>query len=188
MDKLTAEQSRLLFMIAQYSKPSQSEGEKALWIRQTSLRALMFEGIRKKVFDWDYAPASVMTADGRRFMNISQEGEDDLNDLREMGLITSLKLSTSRRHFITAYCVTEKGLGDIGRLPAADKDAIDGLIKCGACSAKRLAQWRDEKVMFTCERCGKSEESEIMDIEDVSYIAKAYIPKIPILRKHHGGA
>lgn len=175
---LTAEQWRLLYLVSVYSKPSRKEGEKATWLRETPLRTLMYEGVTKGIFDWDYAPASVMTALGRQFMNISQEGEDDINDLREMGLLDALKLSTSRHAFITAYLVSEKGAAQLEQLSGADKKAVDGLIVCPRCKGRMVTEEQDDKILLRCSECREGGESGITDVEDVSYVSKAFIPAV----------
>lgn len=181
----TPEQSRLLYLISLHAKPSRKDEEKALWVRELPLRALMFEGIRNNVFDWDYAPASVMTAEGRVFMNISQEGEDDINDLREAGLLDALKLSTSRHHYITAFCPTVKGLEEVAKVSAEDRSAVDALLRC-RCGGRLGAEERDGKVIIKCASCRTVRESGMMDTEDVSYISKACIPKQPNISLHRG--
>ena len=176
----TTDQSRLLYLISLYSRPSEKDDEKVIWVRETALRALMYEGIVKKVFSWDYAPASILTADGRRFVNISQEGEDDINDLRELGLIDALKLSTSRHYYITAYCVSKKGLSEVVKLSKSDKQVIDDLIKC-KCGGSVKAEEKEGAVVLKCDSCKAEEPSGMMDVEDVSYVSKAYIPNLPIV-------
>lgn len=57
-----------------------------------------FVGIIQDVFDYDYAPSSEVIGTNRLYMNISQEGKDDIDDLREAGLISGLKV----RMYITA--------------------------------------------------------------------------------------
>ncbi len=182
---LTTEQGRLLYLISLYSKPSKDEKQNAIWIREMPLRVMMHEGIERKVFDWDYAPASVMMSDGRRFVNISQEGEDDLNDLRELGLTDALKLSTSRHHFITAYCITDKGLAALQDVPMQDKQAIDWLIRC-QCGGQLKTVEKEDKILLKCGTCTFEKESNILDIEDVSYTSKAYMPRQPNISKHRG--
>lgn len=45
----------------------------------------------------------------RVYLNISQEGRDDIDDLRELGLINGLKISTKGYQSITAFQVSTKG-------------------------------------------------------------------------------
>ncbi|MEM2900602.1 MAG: hypothetical protein QXT63_07400 [Thermoplasmata archaeon] len=182
---LTKAQSRLLYLISLYSKPSKNESENVIWIREMPLRVMMHEGIERKIFDWDYAPASVMLSDGRKFVNISQEGEDDLNDLRELGLINALKLSTSRYYFITAYCVTEKGLEELKKISIEDKQAIDSLVRC-QCGGLLKTVEKEGVIKIKCGNCNYEKESNILDVEDVSYISKPYMPKQPNISKHRG--
>lgn len=176
----TKDQNRLMYLISVYSRPSEKEEEKVVWVREMALRALMYEGIVKKVFSWDYAPASILTAEGRCFMNISQEGEDDINDLRELGLIDALKLSTARHYYITAYCISKKGRTELARISKDDKDVIDELVKC-KCGGVVKAEEKDGQVLLTCDSCNAKQPSGMMEVEDVSYVSKAYIPYLPVV-------
>ena len=44
-------------------------------MRELALRVFIYEGILKRVFDYDYSPISVEILGGRRYLNISQEGK-----------------------------------------------------------------------------------------------------------------
>ena len=44
---------------------------------------MMFEGIVAGVMDMDYAPAPVLVNSKRVYLNISHDGKDDIDDLRE---------------------------------------------------------------------------------------------------------
>jgi hypothetical protein len=68
---------------------------KRRWIRAVSLLVLMYEGTIQGCFDYDYAPSSEVVGGRRVYMNISQEGRDDLDDLREAECIAGLKLSSN---------------------------------------------------------------------------------------------
>jgi hypothetical protein len=73
------------------------------------------------VFDYDYAPVSEQVVsltrvafieikgNRRVYLNISQEGRDDIDDLREVSAINGLKLSSQEYQSITAYQVSDKG-------------------------------------------------------------------------------
>jgi hypothetical protein len=85
-DELQDEHLRLLYLISKYTTQTR-------WVREFPLLVLIFEGIRAGIFTYDYAPAAVTVCGRIVFMNISQEGRDDVDDLREAGLLASLKLS-----------------------------------------------------------------------------------------------
>jgi WD repeat-containing protein 35 len=53
------------------------------WIRKTPLLVLIYHGIVKGVFDYDYAPACEYLGHRSVWLNVSQEGADDIDDLRE---------------------------------------------------------------------------------------------------------
>eukprot|EP01047_Picozoa_sp_COSAG01_P015358 COSAG01_NODE_768_length_13739_cov_6.271334_18_plen_267_part_00 len=85
-DELQDEHLRLLYLISKYTTQTR-------WVRELPLLVLIFEGIRAGIFTYDYAPAAVTVCGRIVFMNISQEGRDDVDDLREAGLLASLKLT-----------------------------------------------------------------------------------------------
>ena len=91
----------LLYMIHLYSDVEVTGGEdsgsSARWVRDTPLLVLIYEGIVAELLDYDYAPASVKVGRRRVFMNITQEGRDDLDDLRE----AYMKINCVYRHTAT---------------------------------------------------------------------------------------
>ena len=91
---LTRNQNRLLYLISVYSRPAQNAQESEGWMRQAALNVLMYEGIRSKHLDYDYAPASILVGTRRIFINISQEGKSDVDFLREEELVNGLKLQS----------------------------------------------------------------------------------------------
>lgn len=46
----------------------------------------------------------------RVYVNISQEGRDDIDDLRELGILDGLKVSTKGYQAVSAYHLSPKGL------------------------------------------------------------------------------
>jgi hypothetical protein len=48
----------------------------------------MYECIVAKVFNYDYAPASAMVQGKRIYLNVTQEGRDNLDDMVEAGAHT----------------------------------------------------------------------------------------------------
>ena len=63
----------------------------------------------KKVLDYDYAPMSLLVGQKRMWLNITQEGKDDIDDLRAGGLLNALKLSSEDLQPVTAYQVSDMG-------------------------------------------------------------------------------
>lgn len=53
------------------------------WISYYVCIVLIYEGIIKNIFDYDMAPMSLQIGRRRIFINISQEGKDDIEDLVE---------------------------------------------------------------------------------------------------------
>ncbi|MCK4969968.1 MAG: hypothetical protein KAS77_05555 [Thermoplasmata archaeon] len=181
---LKLEQSELLYIMSQFTH----EGD--FWITHNALRILVFEGIMYKeeggrdVFEgWDYAPASVRFREGRRYINLSQEAEDDLNDLREMGLIEELRVGGPRSEYMTKYQIGLEGRMMIDYLPEHLKNAIDGFLICPKCKADMISIFcgldrigAEHECLVRCrsETCDYQKPSEIMRIKNVSYVSIPY--------------
>jgi DNA-binding PadR family transcriptional regulator len=178
---LTDEQSELMYMMSQFTH----EGD--YWITHNALRILIFEGIVYKekggrdVFSgWDYAPASVMFTEGRRYVNISQEAEDDLNDLRELGLIDELRMEGPYKQYVTKYQIAGEGRKLIKYFPESLKNAVDEFLTCSKCGKAMIGVicGLDRKDYSDCctilcrnPDCDHEYTSDITDIEDVSYVS-----------------
>ena len=80
---------RLLYLISSYAPPDTTR-----WIREQSTSVFIYEGIVNSVLDYDYAPKSEHVQGALLFINVSQEGMDDLVDLREAGMLNMILLST----------------------------------------------------------------------------------------------
>jgi hypothetical protein len=74
-------------------------------LRQTHLNVLIYEGIVADVFNYDYAPRPTLVGSKRIWMSVSQEGKDDVDDLRQKGLVNGLKLVTDDLQPVTAFQV-----------------------------------------------------------------------------------
>lgn len=169
-DKITQQMKRLLHLIAEYTKENDKYGELA--IKDLPLKALIYYGIIKGVLDYDYAPMSIMYMENRRYLNVSQEGEDDLNDLRDLGLLNKIRLGTKRHIYIYSYLISPKGVEYLKNISDEDKSKIDNVIKCKKCNKIYDIQIKQEGIFFICDECNEEIDSEITDIEDVAYRSK----------------
>ena len=167
--QVTRDMQRLLYVIAQYIGVNGVFGKKV--IKDLPLRGLIFKGIIDKVFDYDYAPTSVFYIDNRRYINVSQEGEDDLNDLREVGLLRKIRLATRRHSYIYCYGLTKKGIEFLNNISIEDKNAVEKLIKC-ECGEIFNVLVRDSGIFLKCTNCGNMLNTGITSIEDVSYVCE----------------
>ena len=173
--ELTREQECLLYLISLYSKPALNMSEEEVWIKDLALKALIYQGTIKQIFDYDYAPSVVMFDGIKRLVNISQEGEDDINDLRELNLISRLKLSTSKYNIIDAYRITKLGLDVLKNVKKENRKAVDKLVKCSKCGKQGEVLVEETSVKFQCKNCGETKNISLLGIEDVPYVCKGYI-------------
>jgi hypothetical protein len=83
LDQLTLEHFKLLYLVSRYSMYALNVTDNETWVRYQPMLVLMYELIVAGVIDYDYAPASAMVAGRRIYMNVTQEGRDNLDDLVE---------------------------------------------------------------------------------------------------------
>lgn len=174
--KLTREQQELLYLI---SKLTDSVNNPISWIKETPLQALIYQAIRKGIFnEYDYAPiSSSFLGQGRKFVNISKEGEDDLGDLRELGLLETIRLSSSKHDYITGYRPTKESAKLLETIPNEVRETIDSLFICPKCNDNNYALMinvEDSKFNMVCDTCSSTEDIPLVVPEDVSYITKPY--------------
>ena len=67
------------------------------------------------MFEYDYAPSSELIELRRVFLNVSQEGRDDVDDLVEGGLLNGLRVSTKDHQSTACYQARARALHTIER-------------------------------------------------------------------------
>jgi hypothetical protein len=178
-EELTPDQSRLLVLLSRITSPARGKGERERWIKKLPLMALIHRGITLKVFGtYDFAPMLVEYMGTTRYASISKEGEDDVADLREAGLVERLKLATSHYVYVSAYRITEKGARRAQEQPDAHRRAVDALTGCKTCGGAMEVESREEAPYIVCRECHTSERVDIFDIEDVPYVSEPLFPDI----------
>ena len=126
--EVSQNQMKLLYMIHHYSfVGTENDGE--CWIRRVPVLVLLYEGIISQVFDYDYAPSLEVFGANRVYLNITQEGKNDIDALREKGLIEALTLASSEYDQCLAY-TTRRAMSDpiLAKMTRAWKDEVDHLL------------------------------------------------------------
>lgn len=189
-EEWTNDHLKLLYLISRYAECASSPDQREGWIRKNSILVLMYEGIVDGVFDYDYAPISVMVGRNRLWLNITQEGKDDIDDLREGGLLNGLKLSSEDLQPITAYQVSKKGKELAILIPREFRTEVDNLIYKGDELLEVVFETREGEKDDNGEDLGPCfflqapsdakedrRESTITETEDVSYVSSPYLPQ-----------
>ena len=148
---LTEDQKRLLYLISLYSYSAKSDSERERCIRKTALMVLVFEGIVAHVFDYDYAPASVLvgTPPRRVFLNISQEGRDDMDDLAEQHLIKSVRLASKFGTTDSAYQLAPRGVEALAMVNRSSRSSVDAIAHDPKNREYLLeVEWREKEGLF----------------------------------------
>jgi hypothetical protein len=185
--KLTDDHRKLLYLVGIYANALDKSEDKEMWFKDGPLFAVIYELTAEGIFEtYDYAPVSVLGLDGfHRFMNISVEGKDDLDDLRELGLLSHMKISTTTYGTVTAYRLSDKGMKLYMEIPKKMREPIDKLVHCPK-HKKELMEIiciNFERYFFRCSKCKFEREITIFEIEDVSYVSQPRFIKLPY-RKH----
>jgi len=193
-ENATDEHRKLYYLISRYSSTTSPGKQGEVWLKELPLRVFMFEGIVNKVFEgYDYSPLSVELPGGRRYLNISQEGEDDIADLRELGLIACLKLSTTTYITVNAYRIISEKADLV--VPEDFKAQVDKLITCPKCGGLLETDIvpdpddEDNLILIFCKKggCDYKRYSGITRIEDVSYETSPYLPDMPFFNNLDDG-
>ena len=164
--RMTQQMKRLLYLIAQLTKKDGQYGK--LVVKDLPLKALIFRGILDKVLDYDYSPQSIYYIENRRYINVSQEGIDDLNDLRELHLLYKIRLATKRHFYIYSYGISKEGIRYLDKISEEDKSVVDKLVKC-ECGEIFDVIIKKTGIFLKCQNCGNIIDTEVTAIEDVPY-------------------
>ena len=179
--ELSEDHTRLLYLI--YCFTEETDTDEETWIRKVPLMVLIYEGIVQGVFEYDYAPAADIVNGKRTYLNLSQEGRDDIDDLREAGLIYCLKLSSKKYQSTIAYRLMPFGKQHLQEACSdEDKELVEKVLYTGDGQRERkdmfMVVWDDEESEFRLESAsGVSKPSTITEIESVSYVSSPYIPR-----------
>jgi hypothetical protein len=181
-EEWTMEHLKVLYMVSKYAKQASTAEEKEGWIRETQLLVLLYEGVVAGALDYDYAPMSVMIGKRNVWMNISQEGKDDLNKMRERLALNGLKLQSSAFQSITAYQVSLTGLEAMDELDYDARKDIDMFLYAPPPYQTELLhpEWiadEGEFKLWTGEG-GFSRPSTVTETEDVSYVSSPWLPQV----------
>lgn len=177
--ELSDDSKRLLILIDHFSEPAHTREEREIWIKKIPLAALINRGVRKGTFkDYDTAPTLVDYKGTTRFANISKEGEDDVVDMREMGLVERLKLATSHHIYVSAYRITPAGKDTIDDFDKKHHAAISNMLACKECGGEVDIEARDDAPYLICKECGTDEKVDIFDIDEVPYVSRPNFTEI----------
>lgn len=177
------EHCRIAYLISKYARCALNASEKESWLRQIPMSVLMYEGIVSGVIDLDYAPISVLISNEgtsrRLWLNVSQEGKSVVDDLREAGMVSGLKLSTEDFQPVTAFQLSEKGLEFIKLLPRQLKEGVEGFLhdKDTGELLQVVFEAHTNSFLLVTAAGRKSKVSEVTDTEDVSYVSSPYLPE-----------
>ena len=206
--RLNVNHTRLMYLISCYSE-SNEDGQFDTWIRKLPVLILLYEGTvappggkGEPVFDYDYAPAPVMVQGKNVHLNVTQEGRDDLDDLREEGMLHGLTLDskgfystvairpTAMGYAFLRETLTAQDVAAVDRLiyaPCADLDADQGAVK-GKGEAKPrellMVRWDERSGRFILATASGSyaRVSDVTDLECVSFVSSPYVSSS--CRKH----
>lgn len=190
VESLTRDQQLLLYTINYLTKWMIDDqhflkiGGEKVWIKELPLWAIMYYQITNGSYEtYDYAPTPIQFFGRSCFtINLSYEGVDDIEDLRELDILEKIRLSTSKHGFVTAYRITEIGDEYLKKIPKEVSDEVENLFFCKNC-VKRMQFYMNmgdnPTVVIDCPDCDESDvHLDFLESEDVSYKSKPYFLKI----------
>lgn len=145
-------------------------------MRKQALSVLIYEGVIAGVFDYDYAPQSALVENRRVWINVSQEGQSDIELLREEELINALLVSSKSYKPVVLYQVSDKGKETLAQMSRHDKEAVNDFAHKPSTRELLRTSW-DGESFWLQSSSGYRKRSTTTDTEDVSYVSSAYIPQ-----------
>ena len=109
-------------------------------------------------------------------MNISQEGQSDVELLREEQLISALLVSSKSYKPVVLYQVSDKGQELLKSLTRKEKETINAFAHKPDSRELLKISWDGESYWLESSS-GYKRRSTTTDTEDVSYVSSAYIPQ-----------
>ena len=173
---LTDNQARLLYLIDLHASKAQDREGSDRWIRKQALAVLIYEGIISGIFDYDYAPQSTLIETRRVWINISQEGQSDIELLREEELISALLVSSKSYKPVVLYQVSDKGKELLKDVSRKEKETVNAFAHKPDSRELLKTSWDGESYWLESSS-GYRRRSTTTDTEDVSYVSSAYIPQ-----------
>ena len=173
---LTDNQNRVLYLIYLHTKPIEKKEGNRKWIRKQAFSVLVYEGVVAKIFDYDYAPHSILIEKQRKWFNFSQEGQSDIELLREEELINALILPSSSYKPGVCYQISDKGRELITHVSRHEKGTVDDFAHREGTRELLKVVW-DGDSYWLQSLSGYRQKSTITETEDVSYVSSAYIPQ-----------
>lgn len=173
---LTDNQNRLLYLVDLHAKKATDRDGSDRWIRKQPLSVLIYEGIISEIFDYDYAPQSALIENRRVWVNVSQEGQSDIELLREEDMISGLLVSSKSHKPVVLYQVSEKGQEILKTLARREKEAVNAFAHKPDSRELLKTSWDGESFWLESSS-GYKRRSTTTDTEDVSYVSSAYIPQ-----------
>jgi hypothetical protein len=173
---LTDNQNRLLYLIDLHTTKAQDREGSDRWMRKQALSVLIYEGIISGIFDYDYAPQSALIENRRVWVNISQEGQSDIELLREEELINALLVSSKAYKPVVLYQVSDKGKDTLAQMAMREKETVNAFAHKPDSRELLKSSW-DGECFWLESSSGYKRRSTTTDTEDVSYVSSAYIPQ-----------
>ena len=171
---LTENQTRLLYLIDLHTSRT-NDGSR--WIRRQALSVLIYDGIVNNVFDYDYSPQSALVENNRRvWINVSQEGQSDIELLRDEDLVSALLLSSKSYKPVVLYQVSDKGQELLRTLARSEKEIVNAFAHKPESRELLRISW-DGDSFWLESASGYKRRSSVTEVEDVSYVSSAYIPQ-----------
>ena len=166
----------MLHLIDLHSKKAINRDDKDVWIRKQALSVIVYEAVLADVFDYDYAPNSTLIEKKRVWCNISQEGQSDIEFLREEELISALLLSSTSYKAGVCYQISEKGKELLRYVFRREKEIVDLFAHKEGTKELLIPLWDGEQYWMQSSS-GFKRKSSVTETEAVSYVSSAYIPQ-----------
>jgi len=171
VDPNTLRLRRVLWLLGELIGPEEPDGPKR-FARESSVHTLFFVASKTRLLPYDTAPVLHLWHGDTRYVQLSQEGIEDLVELERRVLIQRLELAGMDHDLLSAFRVTTKGRREALKLDGNERDELTPLVRCD-CGGRLEYKTSRTAAWTVCPKCRRRVEIPCLDFPAVPYVSRA---------------
>ena len=172
MDPANQRIRRVLWLLGELIGPEEPDGPRR-FARESSVHALFFAASKARLLPYDTAPVLHLWHGDTRYVQLSQEGIEDLIELERRELIQRLELAGIDHDLLSAFRVTGEGRREAAELKKSEREELNPLVHCD-CGGRLLYNTSQTAAWTECPRCSRRKDIPCLDFPAVPYISRAH--------------
>lgn len=176
MSEMPSHLPGVLWALAKLAGPEKPGGPQR-FLKESSIHAFFYLASHHKALPYDTAPVLSNWHGDVRYVQLSQEGLEDLSELEQRNLVERLELTSMENGFLSAYRINKAGREIAERATAEEQARLAPLVqhRCGTVFEYRTGP---EGARQCCPHCGSCEPIDCLRFPVESYGSEPYYPQL----------